>query len=75
MTTPSDATGPTPQTPEEIRREMKGRFDAVNTEAEARHARSRDAGNLAASEENKRWVRPESGPDLDNDTTAENQPD
>ncbi len=55
----STTSNSTPRTPEEIRREMKSRFDAVNTAAEDRHQKRRDAGNAAASEENKRWVRPE----------------
>jgi len=50
---------PTPQTQEEIRVEMKGRFDAFNAAAEVGRQRSRDAGARTAIEENRRWVKPE----------------
>ncbi len=75
MTTPSDPIEPTTQTPEENRREMRRRFDALNTESESGHQQRRDAANLTVSEENKRWLRPHDAPDLDNDTSTEDQPD
>jgi hypothetical protein len=63
----STTSNSTPRTPEEIRREMKSRFDAVNTAAEDRHQQRRDAGDAAASEENKRWVRPEDNAGINSD--------
>lgn len=56
MSTPSKLT---PKSHEEIRIELKRRFDAFNETEEERHRQRREAGNLAATEENKRWLRPE----------------
>jgi hypothetical protein len=48
---------------EEIRLEMLERFDAFNTGSKKEGDRRRDSGNLAATEENKRWERPaDAGP-------------
>lgn len=44
---------PTPTTPEEIRLEMKRRFDAVNEAAEKRHQQRRAGSGLDAKKENQ----------------------
>lgn len=43
---------------EDIRVEMRRRFDAVNDEAEKRHKTSRDANAITNAREDQRWVRP-----------------
>ena len=50
---------PTLRSQEEIRIEMKSRFDAVNKAAEERRQERRDASELAVVEESRRWVKRE----------------
>ncbi len=68
----SNSSDSTPKSPEEIRREMKIRFDAVNAEASDRHQRRRAASGLVSVDENKRWgVRPEANPKPANTETGD----
>jgi hypothetical protein len=43
---------------EDIRTEMRKRFDAVNQASEEGHKKSRDANALIHAREDQRWVRP-----------------
>ena len=44
---------------EDIRAEMRRRFDSTNEEAEMRHKTSRDANAITNAREDQRWTRPE----------------
>ncbi len=63
---------------DEHRRQMRVQFDAVNTASQERRQTRRDIGDLAATEENKRWVKPEVSPGVaqavpdDNNQVGEN---
>jgi hypothetical protein len=50
---------PTPKSPEEIRVEMKARFDAVNSAAEERWQHRHNTSELTAVEKDRQQVKPE----------------
>jgi hypothetical protein len=54
---------------DEIRLRERRTFDAFNEAQASRRQASRDAGNLASAEENKRWKMPEAKAGPDNDTS------
>lgn len=43
---------------EDIRAEMRKRFDAVNQASEESHKKSRDANAIIHAREDQRWARP-----------------
>ncbi len=45
---------------EDIRREMRERFDATNNAAEERHKSSREANTITNAREDQRWIRADS---------------
>ena len=51
----SDSTMPVEMPGEEHRRQMRGRFDAVNEAAENKREMKRDSGATKEAKENKRW--------------------
>lgn len=59
---------------EEIRLRERRIFDAFNEAQSKRRKIWRDAGNLAAMEENKRWARPEPDAVSGNDTSHVQDP-
>ena len=63
----SEELPPVEMSAEEIRLRERRSFDAFNEAQAKRREKSRNAGNLAATEENKRWVRSEdqAGPNND----------
>lgn len=58
MSTPIPMSIPTPKSPEEIRVEMKARFDAVNAAAEERWQRRHVTGERTAAEKDSQQVKP-----------------
>jgi len=50
---------PTPKSPEEIRVEMKARFDAVNKAAEEHWQHTHDTGDITAVDKDRQQVKPE----------------
>jgi len=60
---------PVEMSAEEIRLRERRSFDAFNEAEASRRQIRRDKGNLASTEENKRWVRPEAEAEPHNDTS------
>ncbi len=46
-----------PMTPEEMRRQMRERFDAANAKAEQLHNARREAGDTKEASKSLRWAR------------------
>lgn len=63
----SEEIQPVEMSAEDIRLRERRSFDAYNVEQAKRRQIRRDANNLASTEENKRWVRPEDVAKPDND--------
>ncbi len=63
----AEETAPVEMSAEEIRLRERRSFDAFNEAQASRRQRSRDQGDLASAEENKRWVRPEAETEPVND--------
>jgi hypothetical protein len=63
----SDEPHPVEMSAEEIRLRERRSFDAFNEAQAKRREKSRNASNLAVTEENRRWVRPadQAGPNND----------